>query len=320
MTTIDLANPGIFKHEEWIGKGKKYSGSPQCVIQAATAVKEVLPDVLNLLPHRDMPIARFIEHNLPAQSTGFHAYPTSAWFSNQLPNTISNQEVFRMVMERRNIPSSYLLQRLHDAFGQFWLDGAQSIIDPRYKHGNERLPLYVLSLWSQASTIVKKQTDWKEAYGCLVEEIGKGSGGVANTFPSIKVFLDSRGWDSDITHDGFTFTTHTFVRVLCKRDLCDDVIQCMVHILQKRLRENAASHPHHVIAGSWLHTVVGLPGYRFDSEKALPQSLKMLNEQVKKDPEAVLWIPVLHAKHQVVIHIDFKNRKISYGASPGSLN
>ena len=76
MNTIDLTSPGVFSPEDWIEKGKKYPGSPNHV-EAASAAKAILIDLLKLLSDPDMPIPSFIKCDLPMQLTG----PTSLSFS-----------------------------------------------------------------------------------------------------------------------------------------------------------------------------------------------------------------------------------------------
>ncbi|KAF9030024.1 hypothetical protein BDZ89DRAFT_1064979, partial [Hymenopellis radicata] len=54
-------------------------------------------------------------------------------------------EVLYDIISRRTIPPEEHLVAMSDIAGQQWLDGAQSIIDPRRK-GRQPLPLCVLIL------------------------------------------------------------------------------------------------------------------------------------------------------------------------------
>ncbi len=57
----------------------------------------------------------------------------------------------------RPIPCDKHLRALEQDFGQMWLDGAQSIIDPRFNDGRERLPLWMVGFWREMANIVRDQ-------------------------------------------------------------------------------------------------------------------------------------------------------------------
>jgi hypothetical protein len=304
-----------FHPSEWIGKGRSYKDAPHSVIKAQATAKAIPSDVLELFPDRDEATLLFTNRKLPMQSSGFSAHMPSAWFSEEEPAAATNLEVFSLVCNVRNIPPDHTLEKLTEVFGQQWLDGKKSLVDPRYSKGLKNLPMWSLSVWKYMSATIKKQRDWREALTCVSEEMERGSKGLfVEEHLQVDKFFGYFGWDSKVTHGGFTFTTHTFAQLLCKRELSCDVTQAMVHILSTRLDENRGQFPHHIIAGSRLYTVLELASARNHFRKnTVPDSLKLIEKAVSEDPNAILWLPVLHSQHEVVIQIDFGTRTVNYG-------
>jgi hypothetical protein len=122
-----------------------------------------------------------------------------------------------------------------------------------------------------------------------------------------------RGWDADIEDSGNDLTVHSLAQLLCRQQLFCEVTELMIQSLQQRLAITGTKHPHHVIASSRLYTVFDLERTKFRQKDSLPKTLKRLVDQVEMDPQLVLWLPVLHSSHQVVIQVDFGKRVISYG-------
>ena len=187
---IDDAPKAPFNPAEWINTGKKYKEVPQSVSLARQGATALPSDIRDTLPWQDEPIQDFIQRALPKQSNGFNTSPMHTWFSYKEPNAISNQDIFKNTM-RRSIPSQDVINKLDDEFGQQWLDGKRSIVDPRY---NDRYPFWVLTVWREISSLIKKQKDWREAYTCVVQEM-KGDI-VSQVYPAVNSFLGSRGWNS----------------------------------------------------------------------------------------------------------------------------
>ena len=143
-------------------------------------------DVRDILPQQDEPILAFIQRTPPMQSAGFNTFPMHAWFSCKEPSTVSHKETLENVM-RRTIPSRDFIIELEREFGQQWLDGKRSIVDPRYNQGHDGYPFWVLTVWREILSLINKQKDWREAYTCIAQEI-KGEI-VWRVYPDVKGFL-----------------------------------------------------------------------------------------------------------------------------------
>jgi len=244
------------------------------------------------------------------QSSGFNTFPMQAWFSCKEPSAVSHKDTFKNVMQR-TIPSRDFINKLDQELGQQWLDGKRSIVDPRYNH--VRYPLWVLTIWREISLLINKQKDWREAYTFIAQAI-KGDVLVSQVYPDVESFLGSRGWNSEIKHGGFKFTSYTFAQLLCKQQLCDDVTQAMISVLQQRLKDSQERYPHHVIAASRFYMVLRIAAEKKRLKKnKLPSTLKATEDQVHQDPDMVLWFPVLHSGHEVAVRVDFRLKEIHYG-------
>ncbi len=199
-----------------------------------------------------------------------------------------------------------------DIAGQQWLDGAQSIIDPRRK-GRQPFPLCVLSFWRTLSTIVQKQEDWKEAHHFVSIEVLKLN--VCGSYPSIESVFRGISWDGPVQCGSFTFTTHKFVKLLRPIQLCDDIAQTMIDDLQQHCQDQPGHHEGNIIAASRFYSVlqVAVERDRLAAGQRLPSSLVVVEDAVDRNPRVKLWFPVLFANHEVVLCVDFGKQTISYG-------
>ena len=127
------------------------------------------------------------------------------------------------------------------------------------------------------------------------------------------MFFGARGWDADIKDNGNKLIAHAVAQLLCRQQFFCEVTELMVQNLQERLAAARTKHPHHVIASSCLYTIFDLERTKFHQKESLLKTLKRLVDQVEIDPQLILWLPMLHSNHQVVVQVDFGKRVISYG-------
>ncbi|KAF8660930.1 hypothetical protein AX14_007305 [Amanita brunnescens Koide BX004] len=137
-----------FNPKQYIGQGKKYGPSNKIPIevQSDSDQEEILTlpeSAAALLPPVNMPIAQFIDIDLPQVTSGFIMYKAKKWFSEEEPN------IDITTLRHRPVPNEDFLQELDSAFGQAWFGGARSIIDQRYNDAKERLPLWILTYWKK---------------------------------------------------------------------------------------------------------------------------------------------------------------------------
>ena len=135
---IELEDTLVFHPGDWIRQGKTYKDVPLYIARAFTNLSTI-PDSAPNIPPPEMSIEGFLSLALPKQSYEIITSKTNQWFSceppqNNLPCSTSH-----------SIPPESFLQKLNDASGQAWFDGAASVTDPRFNDGKDRLLLWVLT-------------------------------------------------------------------------------------------------------------------------------------------------------------------------------
>ncbi|KAJ6563475.1 hypothetical protein B0H10DRAFT_1966113 [Mycena sp. CBHHK59/15] len=162
-------NCPAFDPKLWIGVGKTYPSDPPWeVISAKNAVLELPAHAAYLIPPRDTPVARFLERKLHKQSSELALGETHLWFSKDAPKP-NGWGLLEDIT--RGIPPRSVLDLLRRKFPQAWLDGCQSISDPRFNDGADRLPLWTLTFWEKMAEVAKHQALWKRSAAWLDTEM-----------------------------------------------------------------------------------------------------------------------------------------------------
>ena len=146
---LDLDNVPLFIEKQWIKAGKQYpkDNTPYEVLWAREDILKI-PDLhLKLLPAPNLPVAQFLQHELPPQSAEIIMTKVQSWFTPDTPITDTK------ALLNRPIPPIIFLLDLEKGFGQAWFDGARSIVDPRFNNSTECFPLWVLTFWKKLSEI-----------------------------------------------------------------------------------------------------------------------------------------------------------------------
>lgn len=154
---LDHDNDLKFNHSEWIGTGKTFPQKtiPPYIDDAYTRAFDIAPDLReHLLPSKNIPASEFIHHLLPQQSAALSFVKAKIWFSLNRPTV----GLFPLMM--RDTPDASTLRELRRVAGQRWLDGCQSICDPQYNRGTERLPLSALTLWEELASAKACHDHW----------------------------------------------------------------------------------------------------------------------------------------------------------------
>ena len=228
---IDIEAPDpIFDANLWIGKGKKYpeKSIPFEVSAARNEILSIPQHVKNNLPNPHLSIAQFIQQGLPPQSSAINTTKISRWFSKVAPSTYDVA-----ILMARPIPPQSVLVDLDKSFGQQWFDGAQSICDPRFNNGTERLPLWVLTLWKELARIVGAQAVWRKSEEWLNREARHGGEGAASMKTAI-MLLTSIRWDAPVSALGSSTTTAEFSRLLRTEWISDELLNMMMEDLSFR--------------------------------------------------------------------------------------
>lgn len=157
----ELAMP--FSTSEWINRGKYYPGHADAPLHVHGALlkRTCIPDVhLARFPSAGLTVNEF-RVPLPRQSFSLEATKSGHWFSNEPPTCGID------VLLSRDVPPSSILDTIWETIGQKWLDGAQSITDPRFNNARDRFPLWAISFWKRMHNVIMWQADWKERWSWL---------------------------------------------------------------------------------------------------------------------------------------------------------
>jgi hypothetical protein len=96
---------------------------------------------------------------------------TNVWFSADAPHTDTE------CLRTRPIPQETFIGQLLDDFGQAWLDGAKSVVDPRFNDGCDRLPLWTILAWKRMAVLIKEREKWAMSYQWLEKQRSRGKEG-----------------------------------------------------------------------------------------------------------------------------------------------
>ncbi|KAJ6600108.1 hypothetical protein B0H10DRAFT_2196455 [Mycena sp. CBHHK59/15] len=167
MATLMVDDEKPFISDDWIGKGKSYSGDlPGEVLQAKITAFMPPEPAVGLVPAGSLPVMEFAAIALPRQSSELAYGESRLWFSDDAPTT----DIGVLKDRTRSIPPQAVLDLLGRKAGQAWLNGAKSVIDPRYNEGADRFPLWVLTYWMEMACTVGHQSNWKRSIAWLENE------------------------------------------------------------------------------------------------------------------------------------------------------
>jgi hypothetical protein len=160
-STTTRAKP--FEPDKWIGVGKIYptENVPVELRAACDKAFAVPPIFKSWIPHSSTPISRLICETLPTRSATLNTTKISKRFSQDTP-VLTNANDFQ-ILDSRSRPSKDVVHLLRRSREQAWLDGNQSVSDPRYNNGKDRPSLWISSYRQQMLNIVTERRDWKAA-------------------------------------------------------------------------------------------------------------------------------------------------------------
>ncbi|KAI0664773.1 hypothetical protein C8Q70DRAFT_904467 [Cubamyces menziesii] len=234
-STIDLLDDAEalseWKDTDWIMQNKKYPAvdTPPPVLAARRQVLAIPPDQASLLPAPHIPVSQLLRLDLPSQPARLTFEKASKAFSQELPT-----DTLVGITWSRPIPPPPFLKDLESAFGQAWFDGAQSIVDSRYKQS--RLPLHALTYWSEMSMTLMKKATWRKAVVWLDKLDEKFvSTGLSQR---ARGFMDTLAWGEDLRVLGAATTTDALARLLSDQWLDDEAVDMLTTNLANRVLAN----------------------------------------------------------------------------------
>ena len=235
--TILVDAETIFKKSDWIGVNKKYQDVPPEVSDARNAVLQV-PELhsKHLFPSGTLPVTKLLEFKLPKIMKSVTGTKTKVWFSTDAP--ITNTECLRT----RPVPQEKVVDQLLNDFGQAWLDGAKSVVDPRFNDGHDRLPLWTLLAWKRMVVLIKEQEKWATSYRWLEKQRGQGKHGGETRKVVDEAFaaLSTLAWKAEMKYCHRNTNTLCHSTLLGNGWLSDDHINMMMEELSQEAQNNAA--------------------------------------------------------------------------------
>ena len=308
--TIDLLDDAEalseWKDTDWIMQNKKYPAvdTPPPVLAARRQVLAIPPDQASLLPAPHIPVSQLLGLDLPSQPARLTFEKAPKTFSQELPT-----DTLVGITWSRPIPPPPFLKDLESAFGQAWFNGAQSIVDSRYKQS--RLPLHALTYWSEMSRTLMKKATWRKAVVWLDKLDEKFvSTGLSQR---ARGFMDTLAWGEDLRVLGAATTTDALARLLSDQWLHDEAVDMLTTNLANRVLANPELSCNtivttlafqHCVMATYVH---GCPIEQDSMHHAL--KARLVDGQKKR-----LFFPInVDNNHWVAFCVNFVDRTISYG-------
>ena len=301
---IDLDTSPSLDLTQWIRQQKTYDTRtlPFQVIEACTAATRLPDDHHVLIPSPDLSVHDYLSVNLPVLLASIVTLKPGCWFITDTPD-----KEFSYLFSRPFPPPS-AIQRLRAAFGQAWIDGAKSIIDPRFNDGRDWLPLWTLSYWQVISNTVQACSLWNGCKDWLTKE--------SRTVEATQLMDQARGllrllsWDMDIGQ-GYGITTHEFVRLLGMDWITDTLEDMMVAHLAHRASRACKNV---LIGTSILAEFIKSGALVADFSPSNAPLLHQYERQIKARGVERLYLPVhVNGNHWIAVAVDFVGHTIAYG-------
>lgn len=300
-----------FSADEWIGKNKKYptdaSKVPPELERYCTLTLEI-PEQFRtlLLPDDNMTIDAFLRFQMPKESYDL-VYPSAKKaFSPQPPN--ENIERLRT----RVLPSRKFVEETRKAFGQAVLNGANSVVDPKYKES--RIPLWVITFWRNAYEVVDATSRWRKSMAWL-----KAHQEPTATLPVIKKaenWLASLSWNQSIKiHGAATYTTTLhFTPLLSDGMITGTLVDMMVAYIAEQVQLDEELRSTVEIATLAFLNYIMQAKSPADFDKPRTKYMRKLEERIRRN-NPTLYFPAHLEKqlHWLVFSINFEEKEFAYG-------
>jgi len=308
---VDAVNS--FKESEWIGLGKKYQDVPPEVSDECNRALWIPESHFKQnLPACDTSVTELIALKLPEVSDSIRKMKISIWFSKDMP--ITDPECLRM----RHVPPEKVLTQLLSAFGQEWLDGAKSIVDPRFNDGRDRLPLWTIRFWKKMAGVISDRDKWAKGYQWLERQRGgKHDEVTKEAVEEALQTLDTIHWKKKLKYCRGTVDTRCLTTLLGNGWLSDDHINIMMEEHSHAVRGDASLKDQVIVAPVQFSEEIRNNGETGIYERKKGAGLLWRYEQDIKEKgiETILFPVHANGNHWVAAFVDFKNKKIGYGES-----
>ena len=312
LDDIDTLPP--FNPADWIGTGKQFTPALPQQVFAEKQRQLTIPEAnLTHFPSSTLPIAQFIELRLPLQSTEIITTSTTLWFSKE-PARDNIQ-----VLLNRPVPSKEFLTTLDYAFGQAWLDGAQSVVDWRYNDGRERFPLWVISLWKKTGDIIEWQSLWKRSCRWLhVEKAKSKHENMSHLICRAEHALANLGWNVQLCYQRGAVSSSVLSGLLSTAWLNDEHINMMLEELAKTLADIPILASQIIIAP--LAFTVQINGTA-KNKSYTKQNAGLLYKYQQRIAAGIrrIYFPInVNGDHWIAGVVDIENQLVGYGTDKSS--
>ena len=304
---IDTLPP--FIRTDWISTGKRFTSNlPQHVLAEKQRLLKIPEHYSTHFPPPTVPVAQFIELNLPVQSTEIIMTSTSLWFSKEPAH-----DNIRILLNRP-IPSTEFLTDLDGAFGQAWLDGAQSIVDWRYNDGRERFPLWVMSLWKKTGEIIKQQSLWKRGCHWLHAEKQKSKHeNMSYQISMAEQALAGLGWDVALHYQRGAVSSSVLSNFLSTTWLNDEHINMMLEELATTLAKIPVLASQTVIAPLAFTVQINDKAKNKSYTKQNAGLLYKYQQHIAGGIRRIYFPININGNHWIAGVVDIENHFVGYG-------
>ncbi|KAJ8090489.1 hypothetical protein PM082_002377 [Marasmius tenuissimus] len=216
----------------------------------------------------------------------------------------------------RCLPTEAVLNDLRAQLPQRWLDGYQSIVDPRFCEGKERFPFYILEFWVQVKETAKQRLDWQRAEGFLAKEMRKGHDSkTMDVLSTAWGLFDRIGWRERFpTYRVYSMDLTMF---LGHGWLSDTQIDLMAGHINLRLEHEGTKYGRRssVASLAFANKIVSPEIWKtWENGKPQDRVMQHFKSLILEDEIEVLYIPVhVNNNHWITMVVDFGQKEIYYG-------
>ena len=297
----------IFVPSQWIGKGQPYPADPPDYLSKAYEDAFAIPtDSKRLLPGSMTSIYELVSKKIPQESSTIVAAKSDRWFSPDTPTTELS------LLLDRPLPPRYILEDLRRISTQKWLDGMQSVRDPRHNHGTERFPLYALTFWEALLKVTKGARSWRLATAWLDSNAEHVSD---EHRKECRTVLRTLGWNEMMHGVHFEESTLELTRILgsapeleMKEWLSIGNVSLMLDRLRARLAEFQPNSKTLLPSPALMNELLRPTS---DSRRRLSEKLAA---QVLREGTQIMYIVVhVDMSHWVAVRVNIVRSVIEYG-------
>ena len=303
------ATPPVFHRDEWIAKGKEYSSLPLWVQNVYSSQVHIPHQLQPHFPSRNRTVGEVLKMDIP-QSHTLNTTQPSVWFSRDAPHTDLS------CLKNRPIPDAKLLAKLEKHLPQMWTDGMQSVVDPRYNNGCDRLPLGVVKFWAGMKGVIGEKETWlksKRWLDRLVEELRDEKQQSEPEVKEAQGLLDKLEWRTSLRADEVVATNFIYTQLLGDEWIPGDIIQLMTNCIAEQL-ESSRNADRVMLGGPEFARAIEICAYETYDIRGHEACLAKYATKIKTDDTQHLYFAAnVNQNHWIAIHINHKRREWEYG-------